>query len=72
MSRKGNGYDNAFEESFFHTLKNELEKTRFKDLEEAKKIIFDYINWYNRERLLSSLGYLSPMDYVKQVNRLAA
>ena len=72
MSRKGNCYDNAFVESFFHTLKNELEKTRFKDLEEAKKMIFEYINWYNRERIHSSLGYLSPMNYVKQINRLAA
>lgn len=72
MSRRGNCYDNAFVESFFHTLKNELEKTKFKDLAEAKAIIFEYINWYNRERIHSSLGYLSPMNYVKQVNRLAA
>lgn len=72
MSRKGNCYDNAFVESFFHTLKNELEKTKFKDLEEAKRMIFEYINWYNRERIHSSLGYLSPMDYAKQINRLAA
>jgi putative transposase len=72
MSRKGNCYDNAFVESFFHTLKNELEKSRFKDLDEAKRMIFEYINWYNRERIHSSLGYLSPMDYVKQINCLAA
>ena len=59
-------------ESFFHTLKNELEKKRFKDLSETRKIVFEYMNWYNRERLHSSLGYLSPMDYVNQENRLAA
>ena len=40
MSRKGNCYDNAFVESFFHTLKNELEKTQFDSLTGAKKMIF--------------------------------
>lgn len=72
MSRKGNCCDNAFVESFFHTLKNELEKTKFKDVEEARKMIREYINWYNRERIHSSLGYLSPMDYANQTNRCAA
>ena len=66
MSRKGNCYDNAFVESFFHSLKTELEQQRFKNHEEARKQIFDYINWYNRERLHSSLGYMSPMEYVNQ------
>ena len=62
MSRKGNCYDNAFVESFFHSLKNELEKPRFKNLQEAKNAVFEYIHWYNRERLHSSLEYLSPME----------
>ncbi len=63
MSRRGNCYDNAFVESFFHTLKNELGKPRFQNLQEARKIVFEYINWYNRERLHSSLDYMSPMNY---------
>ena len=66
MSRKGNCYDNAYAESFFHTIKNELGKTKFKDVSEARRAVFEYINWYNRERLHSSLGYLSPMDYVRK------
>lgn len=69
MSRKGNCYDNAFAESFFHTLKNELEKKIFKNMAEAKKEIFEYIYWYNNERFHSSLGYLSPVDYVNQETR---
>ena len=69
MSRKGNCYDNAFAESFFHTLKNELEKKVFKDMAEAKKEIFEYIYWYNTERLHSSLRYLSPVDYVNRETR---
>jgi putative transposase len=44
MSRKGNCYDNAFVESFFHSLKNELEEKVFKTQEQAKKAIFEYIN----------------------------
>jgi len=72
MSRKGNCYDNAFVESFFHSLKTELGHKTFEDFEEAKKEIFEYINWYNKDRLHSSLGYLSPVDYVKQDNRQAA
>ena len=72
MSRKGNCYDNAFAESFFHSLKTELGHKVFENFEEAKIEIFEYINWYNKERLHSSLGYVSPKDYVKQENRQAA
>lgn len=72
MSRKGNCYDNAFAESFFGRMKNELEYNHFGNLKEAKREIFMYINWYNQERLHSSLGYLSPVDYAEQINRLVA
>lgn len=65
MSRKGNCYDNAHCESFFHSLKTELVYRRnFKTREEAKQAIFEWIEtWYNRQRLHSSLGYMSPIDY---------
>ena len=71
MSRKGNCFDNAFAESFFGTMKAELGIKCFNNLAEAKKEIFSYINWYNFERLHSSLGYLSPVEY-RNENRLAA
>lgn len=72
MSRKGNCYDNAFVESFFSSMKRELEKSVFEDIDEARSYIFEYIEgWYNTERLHSSLGYLSPRDYVTK-NSLAA
>jgi putative transposase len=63
--RRGNCYDNAYAESFFHTLKVELiHRTRFKTRAEAKAAIFEYIEvWYNRQRMHSSLGYCSPMEY---------
>jgi len=65
MSRKGNCYDNAFAETFFGTLKNELVyRTRFKTREKAMAAIFEYIEvFYNRKRIHSSLGYLTPVAY---------
>lgn len=65
MSRKGNCWDNAPSESFFHTLKTELTHHEdFKTREEAKQVIFEYIEvFYNRVRLHSSNDYMSPVDY---------
>lgn len=67
MSRKGNCYDNAHVESFFHSLKTELVYRRnFKTREEARAAIFAWIEtWYNRERRHSALGYMTPTEYEK-------
>ena len=67
MSRKGDCWDNAVAESFFHTLKVEkINRFRFKTRDEAKREIFKYIEtYYNRKRMHSSLGYKSPFDYEK-------
>jgi len=68
MSRKGNCWDNAVAESFFHTLKVELLRGKINNTrQEAKTAIFEYIEvFYNRERRHSYLGYLSPVDFEKQ------
>lgn len=65
MSRRANCYDNAFAESFFHTLKVELiHRRKFKTRSEAMAAIFEYVEvWYNRERMHSSLGYRTPVEY---------
>ena len=65
MSRKGNCWDNACAESFFHTLKmEEVYHQRYKTREEARNNIFEYIEiFYNRKRLHSYLGYMSPEEY---------
>jgi putative transposase len=64
MSRTGNCYDNAVMESFFATLKTECAATQFESKAEARSAIFAYIEgWYNRQRLHSSLGYLSPVEF---------
>lgn len=66
MSRKGNCWDNAVVESFFSTLKRELDDPIFKTREIARAIIFEYIEiWYNRKRRHSTLGYVSPERFEK-------
>ena len=65
MSRKGNCWDNACVESFFHLLKSErLNFYRFENLDQVKWALFKYIEgFYNTIRIHSSLGYLSPAEY---------
>jgi len=65
MSRKGNCYDNAVAESFFHTLKIEhVYDYRYETRAEARQSIFEYIEmFYNRQRRHSALGYLSPVSF---------
>ena len=65
MSRKGNCYDNAVAESFFHTLKIEhVYDHRYETRADARQSIFNYIEiFYNRQRRHSALGYLSPVSF---------
>jgi len=65
MSRKGDCWDNAVSESFFHSLKTELvHHERFKTRAEANQAIFEYIEvFYNRQRLHSTNDYMSPVNY---------
>lgn len=67
MSRAGNCWDNAVTESFFRSLKVEcLHQEKLQTREEAKSIIFNYIEvFYNRQRRHSSIGYRSPIDFEK-------
>jgi transposase InsO family protein len=65
MSGKGNCYDNAVAESFFHTLKTELVyHERYQTRYEARRSLFEYMEtFYNRIRKHSTLGYRSPVEY---------
>jgi len=72
MSRTGNCWDNAWSESFFASFKSESfpENGVFETKELARQAIFDYLEtFYNRSRLHSSLGYLSPDDYVARYHQ---
>jgi transposase InsO family protein len=68
MSGKGNCYDNAIMESFFHTLKTELiYHTKYETRHQAKEEIFKYVEiFYNTKRKHSYLGYLSPNQFEKK------
>ena len=65
MSRKGNCWDNAVAESFFKSLKTEAtDDIEFNTIEEAKRVVFDYIEvYYNRQRMHSSIQYQIPAEY---------
>ena len=63
MSRAKECYDNAFMESCFGTIKNELEITEYKTMHEAKHEVQRYISYYNFERKHSSLGYRTPYQF---------
>jgi transposase InsO family protein len=65
MSGTGNCYDNAVTESFFATLKLEAVQAQvYPSHEAARAALFDYIEvFYNRQRLHSSLGFLSPSRF---------
>lgn len=68
-SRKGNCWDNAVAESFFATLKREIEFNVFQNLKDAKNNLFDYIEvFYNRQRSHSFLGYVSPEKFELKMN----
>jgi putative transposase len=64
MSRKGNCWDNAVAESFFSTIKAELlDGTQWTSNAQLRAALFDYIEvFYNRQRLHSTLGYISPAE----------
>jgi transposase InsO family protein len=72
MSRKGDCWDNAMAESFFHTLKVELTRdVPFVDRQTAHSAVFEYIEvFYNRQRSHSALGFVSPYVYETQQARL--
>jgi len=65
MSRKGNCWDNAVAESFFHTIKTQLiHHCKFQNIAEAEQTLFHYIEvYYNRHRKHSTNGYKAPALY---------
>ncbi len=65
MSKKGDCWDNAVIESFFRTLKVELVyQTKYSLRLQAQRDIFEYIEaFYNRQRMHSAIGYISPENY---------
>ncbi len=66
MSRRGNPYDNAFAENFFFILKTEcIYRTKIATLSQAKELIYDYIFFYNNQRIQSKTK-LTPLELRRQ------
>ena len=63
MSRKGNCWDNAPQESFFGHMKDEIDTTSFTCYEDVKTAVDDWMDYYNNERYQWQLAKLSPHEY---------
>lgn len=63
MSRRGNCWDNAVVESYFATLKREVDFDGLSSLTELRAALAEFRRFYNHERLHSTLGYLSPVEH---------
>lgn len=63
MSRRGNCWDNAPQESFFGHMKDEIDISRCNIFNDLKAVIDDYIDYYNNERYQWDLAKLSPSEY---------
>lgn len=65
MSRKGNCWDNAEAESFFHSIKTQMiHHRKFQNVVEVEQALFNYIEiYYNRRRKHSTNGYKAPAQY---------
>ena len=73
MSRKGDPWDHAVAESFFHLLKSELvHHTVWNGYADAHRDLFEYLEiYYNRERIHSTLGWLTPEQFEAQACKQA-
>jgi putative transposase len=73
FSKKGCPYDNACIESFHAILKKEeVHQVKYLDFHSARRSLLEYIEgWYNRKRIHSSIGYLTPQELEDQIRAIA-
>ena len=67
MSRKANCWDNAPQESFHGHMKDEIDLSKCNNIDDVKRVISDYMDYYNNERCQWSLAKLPPALYYKYV-----
>ncbi|MDB6894892.1 integrase core domain-containing protein, partial [Bifidobacterium longum] len=67
LSRPGNPYDNAVVESTNRLVRKELiHRNVYTNVEQPRSDVNRYVWWYNHQRLHSTLGYLSPVEFTQQ------
>ncbi|QHS59932.1 IS3 family transposase [Chitinophaga agri] len=74
LTRRGNCWDNAVSENFFKILKSETGfNTVYESFETAEREMFEFIEiWYNRQRIHSLLGYMTPEEFGKSIIKQTA
>ena len=68
MSRRGNCWDNAPQESFFGHMKDEIDLSGCQNFQEVKKIVDDWMDYYNNDRYQWQLAKLSPNEYYNYIS----
>lgn len=72
MSRRGNCWDNAVMERFFRSLKTEkINYEDFNNHNEVVKSVESYIYFYNYKRIHSAIGYLTPVEKMAELKKVA-
>lgn len=67
MSRRGNCWDNAPQESFFGHMKQEIDLSNCRKFSEVKAAIDDWMAYYNQDRYQWNLAKLSPNEYYEYI-----
>lgn len=67
MSRRGNCWDNASQESFFGHMKEEIDISQCTKFSEVKRVVDDWLDYYNNERYQWQLAKLSPNEYYQYI-----
>ena len=70
MSKRGNCWDNAPQESFFGHFKDEVDYSGCRDIGELDRMVYEYMEYYNRERKQWSRNRMTPMEYEKYLNEM--
>ena len=70
MSKRGNCWDNAPQESFFGHFKDEVDYSGCRDIGELDRMVYEYMQYYNRERKQWTRNRMTPVEYEKYLNEM--
>ena len=70
MSKRGNCWDNAPQESFFGHFKDEVDYSGCRDIGELDRMVYEYMQYYNRERRQWTRNRMTPVEYEKYLNEM--